>query len=140
MSDVRPLKKSTSGTGLPRQFNSEDRAILKGLVYEGDTNFTSQKVGGFIFNTIPDCSSKPGFFTSGPNDGELEFMEIYEGATQTVGFRRARVDVAYDGSLNPTTETWKIYDPANGTTVVRTITVTHTWSGVDLTKSTEVTT
>ena len=135
MSDVRPLKKS-SGSGLPRQVQANaDRLVAKGLVFEGDTNFTSEKVGGYILDLIPDCSVKPTYKA----DKEINFVEYFEGATQTVPNRRARVDITYTG-IDPTSEVCVIYDPADGTTVIKTFTWTHTWTSGELTKSTLVTT
>jgi hypothetical protein len=82
-----------------------------------------------------DCSSKPTFHTSGANEGELDFIEFYKGLTQTTPNRRKRVDMTYDGNLNPTSEIWKFYSPSDGTTILKTFTITHVWSGVDLTRS-----
>lgn len=79
-------------------------------------------------------SCKATFHTSGPNDGELDYEEFFYGPTQTTPNRRARVDMTYDGSLNPLTEVWKFYD-ANGTTILFTYTITHTWSGFDYVSS-----
>lgn len=135
MSDVKPLKKS-SVTGLPRQVEAAaDRLIAKGIVFEGDTSSVTEKIGGLILDTIPDSSYRPSYLAN----GEIDYIEIFNGPTQITLNRIARVDLAYDASLNPTVETWNIYDTVDGTTVLRTITVTHTWTGVDLTKSAEVT-
>ena len=84
---------------------------------------------------LRDASSKPTFHTTGVNDGELDFQEFYKGLTQTTINRRCRVDMTYDASLNPTSEIWKIYDTADGTTILKTFTITHVWTGVDLTRS-----
>lgn len=140
---VKPLKMESSAGGgtendfIPTALNpSEDYLSTKGLAFEGLDTHLAEKVGGVLKFTTPDCSYKPVFLAN----GELDYLEIFEGSTQTTINRRVRLDMTYDGSLNPTVEAWKVYDPADGTTVLRTITITHTWSGVDLIKSTEVTT
>lgn len=139
---VKPLKMETTGGGsqtdpFPKETNPlEDYLSAKGIAFENLDTFLAEKIGGALKFTVPDCSYKPDFLAN----GEINFVEIYSGATQTTINRRVRVDLTYDGSLNPTVEAWKFYDESDGTTVLRTITITHTWSGVDLTKSTEVTT
>ena len=85
-----------------------------------------------------DTSSKPIFHTTGANDGELDYVEYFKGATQTTINRRGKVTMAYDGSLNPISETWLWYDPSDGTTVLYTYTIIHTWISYDLTKSSGV--
>ena len=135
----KPLKKS-GVSRIPRQFQSDtDLLDAKGLAYEGLAAFTSEKIGHFIFDTIPDRSWSFDYLTTGPNNGELNFAEVFEGATQTTPNRRARVDITYTTG-DPTSEVWEIYDPADGTTVLRTITLTHTWSGGDLVSTVEATT
>lgn len=139
---VKPLKfeNPTDGTEsdvIPTAADpTEDYLACKGVAFENLNTHLAEKVGGLLKFTVPDCSYKPVFL----GNGELDYVEVFEGATQTTAQRRLRIDMTYDGSLNPTVEVRKFYDPSDGTTVLRTITVTHTWSGVDLTKSTEVTT
>ena len=135
---VKPLKiEPLEGDQFPTEADaSEDYLSAKGMAFEGLDIFLAEKVGGVIKFTTPDASLKPVFL----GNGELDYVEVYEGATQVTANRRVRIDMTYDGSLNPTVEAWKFYSPSDGTTVLRTITVTHTWSGFDLTKSTEVTT
>jgi hypothetical protein len=72
-------------------------------------------------------------------NGEVDYVEIFSGPSQITANRVARVDMAYDGSLNPTTETWVHYDPADGSTVLKTHTKTHSWVGADYDKTTSVT-
>lgn len=138
---IKPLGLEEAGSGTdmyptPTELNpNEDYVSAKGVSFENSDNFLAEKIGGVLKYTVPDSSYKPAFL----GNGEIDSVEIYEGATQTTEFRRVKITMAYDGSLNPVTETWDFYDPNDGTTILRTITVTHTWSGVDLTKSTEVT-
>jgi len=143
---VKPLKFETPTDGTELDVTptgadpAEDYLACKGMAFENLDTFLAKKEGGVLRLMIPDASEKPTFHTTGANDGELDYVEYFEGTTQTTINRRGRVDFTYDGSLNPLTEVWKIYDPSDGTTVLETGTITHTWSGVDLTKSVEVTT
>lgn len=114
---------------------TEDYLATKGLAFENSDSFLAEKVGGVLKYTVPDCSYKPDYLAN----GDVNFVEIFDGATQTTINRRVRVDVTYSGD-DPSTEVWKIYDPADGTTVLRTITLTHTFTGDDLTKTVEATT
>lgn len=139
MSRVKTLVVERDGSELEFQEEvnpSSDYIAAKGLAFENLATHLSEKVGGVLKFTVPDCSYKYDYTVA----GEVNFVEVYEGATQTTINRRLRVDMTYDGNLNPTIEAWKFYDPADGTSILRTITITHTWSGVDLIKSTEVTT
>lgn len=70
-------------------------------------------------------------------NGEVDFIEFFSSATQITANRLYRVDIGYDGSLNPITETWKLYDTANGTTILKTVTFTNTFSGFNLTTETK---
>lgn len=144
---VKPLKMEHSSLGgteddaFPTATDpTEDYLAAKGVAFENSDDHLAEKIGEILKFTIPDCSYKPTFHLTGANDGEIDFVEIFKGATQTTINRRLRVDMTYDSSLNPTVEAWKFYDVSDGTTVLRTITVTHTWSGVDLVSSAEVTT
>jgi len=140
---VKPLKlESPTGGGtetdlFPTEADpNEDYIAGKGFSFENLDTHLAEKVGGLLKFTTPDFSFKPTYL----GNGELDYVEYFEGATQTTINRRLRVDMTYDGSLNPTVETWAFYNPSDGTSILRTIAVTHTWTGVDLTKSAEVTT
>jgi len=103
-------------------------------VYLGeDTNHLLERIGGVIKITIPDSSSKP---TYDGNDN-LTVFEVYTTATQTVANRRVRGDYTYTGD-NLTEEEYKIYSESDGTTILRTITVTHTYDGNDFLTNTTV--
>lgn len=82
---------------------------------------------------MPNLSQKPTF-----SGIDLTNVEFFEGATQTEPNRRMRVDITYS-SNNPTSEVWKLYD-TDGTTILKTVTFTNTWSGFDLTSQTMATT
>lgn len=86
---------------------------------------------------------------SGPNfshastylaNGEVDTITIYRTATQIIANRVALVTIGYDGLLNPITETWQYFKPTDGTTIIKTVVLTHTFTGVDLTNTTTVTT
>jgi hypothetical protein len=71
-------------------------------------------------------------------NGEVNFIEYFKSATQTTGNRIAKVTFTYDASLNPTTETLQLFD-TDGTTVLKTVTYTHTFVSSEFTKTTQVT-
>lgn len=100
------------------------------------TSALTESVQDFINEICPaDRSQKPSYLTN----GELEYMEYFNGPTQVIGDRRYRVDITYDAGLNPVQEEWKMYDPLDGTTVLRTVTYTHSFTAADLTKTEMVT-
>jgi hypothetical protein len=70
--------------------------------------------------------------------GDLDFLEFFNSPTQITANRIARVDMTYSGG-NPATEVWKIYD-SDGTTVLRTITLMHTFVTNNWTKTEQATT
>lgn len=81
----------------------------------------------------PTRSVKPSYLAN----NEIDYVEFFVAAVQTTINRRARVDVVYTGN-NPTSEVWKLYD-TDGTTILKTVTLTHTWVANDLTSTTRVT-
>ena len=92
-----------------------------------------QENANYYFGKTNSC--KVGYL----GNGEIDYYEIYSTPGQAAGDRLARVDVTYDGSLNPTAEAWKFYD-SDGSTILKTVTLTHNWTGVDYDKSTTVVT
>jgi len=88
-------------------------------------------------NTIstPDVSTKPTYL---PN-GEIDYIEYFKGPTQTTINRKTKVIIAYDGNLDPLTETWELYDN-DGVTILKTVVITYTFVSSDLTKSERLTT
>jgi hypothetical protein len=70
-----------------------------------------------------------------PNS-DVNYIEFFNSATQVVANRVARVDITYSGD-DPTVETWKFYDQ-DGTSIVRTVVITHTFVANDLTNSVQV--
>jgi hypothetical protein len=100
-----------------------------------DALLVLEKLGRDVTVLVPDRSSAATYL----GNGEVDYIEIFNGATQTTPNRIARVDMTYDGSLNPTAESWKIYD-TDGTTILRTVVLNHTFSGADYQSSGSVTT
>jgi len=133
---VKPLKIESSATGgteddmYPVEVDpAEDYVAAKGLSFENLDDYLIEKIGGLVKIQIPDHSQK--VIYSGDN---VSALEVFNGFTQTTPNRLARVDLTYT-SDKVTSEVWKIYDPADGTTVLRTLTTTYTYSGDDLDKS-----
>ena len=126
---VKPLKLESSATGgteddlFPHEADpSEDYLAAKGISFEGLDTHLAEKIGGVLKFTCPDSSQKANY-----TGDSVSSVEMFQGAVQTTINRRARMDATYTGD-DLTTEAWKIYDPANGTTVLRTITLTHTYA------------
>lgn len=114
--------------------------VAQGLPMDNDPALTTaitENLQDFINSICAPDTSQAIYYLG---NGEVDYVELFKGSTQTVPNRIARVDAVYDGNLNPTSETWLQYDSSDGTTVLRTVVFTHTWTGVDLTKTTMATT
>ena len=67
-------------------------------------------------------------------------VTYYSSSTQTTANRIMKTDLTYNTDLNPTTEVTKIYKTTDGTTILKTVTLTYTWTSGVLTKIETVTT
>lgn len=76
-------------------------------------------------------STKPTYLSN----GEIDTVTFYTSATQVDANRSMKIQMNYDSDLNPTSEVLTIYDLTDGTTVLKTVTRTFTWSDCDLTKA-----
>jgi hypothetical protein len=74
------------------------------------------------------------------SDGTINYVEFFSSSTQTTENRTFRIDMTYNASLEPLTETLKIYSLLDGTTILKTVTTSYTWSSGVLTNKTQVTT
>lgn len=72
-------------------------------------------------------------------NGTINYVEGYSSSTQTTANRIYRTDYTYDASLYPATSSLKHYSTDDGTTIIKTIVVTYTWSSGQLTTTTQVT-
>jgi len=73
-------------------------------------------------------------------DGTMTSVTYYSSSTQTTANRIMKTDLTYNTDLNPTTEVTKIYKTTDGTTILKTVTLTYTWTSGVLTKIETVTT
>lgn len=122
-------------TGLQQEVDpSLDFLAASGIAFEGLNTYLLQKLGRSILFRTPDDSQKITYLPS----GDIDFVEFFSSATQIVANRIAKVTIGYTG-FDPTSETWLIYD-LDGTTILKTILLTHTYSGSDLTQTVQVTT
>ena len=116
--------------------------VADGLPMDNDpgrTTAITENVQDFInMMCAPDTSSTPTYLAN----GEVDFVEFFHGPTQIQSNRFARVDMTYNPALDPTTETWTLYDQdlLDGTTVKRLVVFTHTWVSSEYTKTTMSTT
>lgn len=113
----------------------EDYIASKGIAFENLDTHLIQKLGRNILPLVPDRSSKVVYLSN----GEIDQIEIFNGVNQISANRIFKVVMAYDGNLNPTSETWSLYD-TNGVTVLRTVVLEHDFTGVDYDGSESVTT
>jgi len=139
---VKPLGIESSATGgsedeqIPTEMNPlEDYAVFKGIAFQNSDSFLLENIGRTLIRHYTDETVKPTINGS----GEVTVVAFYNSATQINANRVVQVDISYDSNHYPTSEVWKIYD-TNGTTVLRTITLTPTFTSGDLTNMGEVTT
>lgn len=111
--------------------NSEDIAIV--------TDTTNTMVGSDLQDVLtklnrPSVSQLPTY-----SSGDVTAITFYKNSTQITANRIAAVSITYT-SGEPTSETWTLYSDIDGTTVLKTYTITHTWSSGNLTNTTTATT
>lgn len=94
----------------------------------------TQDILDSIYGPTESCS-----FSYNP-DGTIDYVEYFSNATQVTANRIYRIDLTYNADLEPLTETHKHYSTDDGTTILKTITITYTWSSNVLTSKTQVTT
>lgn len=130
LADGEPMTDLVSTEANP----AADYAALKGIAFENSDNYRVEKIERSILEAYPDASVKVTYTSNNPT-----LIEYFTTSTQITTNRIASVDITYS-SNNPATEVLKVYLASNGTTVVRTITKTYTYSGNNLQSYTEVTT
>jgi hypothetical protein len=132
---VKPLKIEYLETGgdldyLPTETNPiEDYLSAKGLSFEGLDTYLLEKVGGIVKEKVPDYTTKINYAGN-----DITSIEVFQGVTQTTPNRLLRVDMSYVAN-NLVTENWKIYSQADGTTILRTIVVSHAYASNNLINS-----
>lgn len=138
---IKPLKFENPGTGgietdyLPTEADpTEDYAAIKGIAFENSDSYRVEKLERAIIDAYPDASVKVTYTSNDPS-----LIEFFTTASQITANRIASVTITYS-SNNPATEVFRVYSASDGTTVVRTITKTYTYSSNDLQSYTEVTT
>jgi len=127
---VKVLIIERNGTELSYQEEGKptsDYIEAKGISFES-SDYLLEKIGRVLKETYPTHSFKYGY-----SGDDISYEEFYITTTQITTNRAMRGDFTYSGD-NITSEAWKIYD-TDGTTVLRTITLTHTYTGDDVTKT-----
>jgi hypothetical protein len=128
---VAVLQRNDTEIGYQEEANiSSDYIAGKGFSFNGLDSHLIEKTGGVVRSIHPDYSYKPTYSAG----GDITSYETFNGINQTVANRLARNDLTYTGD-KITKEVIKIYDTGDGTTVLRTITIDHTYTDDDLTKS-----
>lgn len=73
-------------------------------------------------------------------NGTVNYVEFFSTSEQVTANRIFRIDMSYDAEQQPTSEVLKIYSKTDGTSILKTVTVTYTWSNNVLTNKTQATT
>lgn len=73
-------------------------------------------------------------------NGTITSVTFFQGSTQNTINRMAQVTLTYDANLDPATETTVLYSLTDGTTVLKTITKTFTFTAGVLANVTQVVT
>lgn len=136
MSVVKPIIIERDGVDLsePNEINpTSDMIQTLGVAFKGLATYSYQLIGGVITEIMPTYTEVVTYLAN----GDVNYIEFFNGTTQTTINRIARVDITYSGN-NPTQENWRIYATSDGTTVLKTFTVTNSFSGNDLTSSQQV--
>lgn len=130
---VKPLGFENSALGgteslpTPTEIDpSEDFLAAKGMAFENSDSFLVQKLGRIITGSFPHVTTKIGYL----GNGDVDYVEFFNSASQVTANRIARVDLTYS-SGDPATEAWKVYD-TNGTTILETTTLTYSYSSGDI--------
>jgi hypothetical protein len=129
---VKPLKIETGSDTdyLPTETDpNEDYLATKGIAFNNLDTYLLERLGKNITIKVPNFSYKPTYL----GNGSVDYVEVFDGFTQTTGNRVAKATIGYNGSGDPITETVLLYD-TNGTTVLRTITNTLTYTSFYVTK------
>lgn len=72
-------------------------------------------------------------------DGTINYIEFFSTSSQVTANRTFKISLTYDANQQPLTETLLIYSKTDGTSVLKTVTKTYTWSGSVFTNKTQVT-
>jgi len=137
---VKPLglEETTDGSQtvpFPTEMNpNQDYAAVKGISFENLDTYRFEKLQGAILEAYPDGSVKVTYTSNNPT-----LIEYFITASQITANRIASNTITYT-SNDPATEILRIYSTTDGTTVVRTITKTYTYTSHNLQSYTEVTT
>lgn len=130
MDRVKPLKIETAADGtqtdpFPVETNpSQDYLSAKGISFENLPDFAIDKLGRALVELFPTLHQKVTYASNLPT-----IVEFFNSNSFITANRVARYDFTYTGDLL-TSEVLKIYDN-DGSTILRTYTWTHSYSGVD---------
>lgn len=135
---IRPLKIENPVSGgtetdfYPTEADpTEDYLAAKGIGFNGDQAFAIDHVGRTLAQKEPFTT----FAITYLANGEVDYIDYFNSNTQITANRVYKTTMAYDGNLNPTSATTVIYN-TNGTTILRTITETYSYSGADISSGT----
>lgn len=105
----------------------------KGISFEASNSFLHHKLGRVILETYPDIYQSINYNAN----KTLNYIEYYNSASFITANRLARTDMTYTAALYPSTEITRIYD-TDGSTILKTHTISYTFSSGDMTQSSEL--
>ena len=154
--DFLPWAVVPSGTSVEVSANremilTEELIILGELIVLGTVTLISQSIDDspslntYIGENIQDILDRlygatESTAVSYNADGTINYVTGYSTANQITANRIYRTDFTYDADLYPATESLKLYSLTDGTTILKTIVVTYTFSSGNLITTTQVTT
>lgn len=128
---VKPLALENTSVGGGDDFPTptemdplEDYVSAKGVAFEGLDTFLTHKVGRTLVEQFPTLYQEVSYTSNVPSS-----VSFYNSSSFITANRIARYDFTFTGVLL-TTEDLKIYD-TDGSTILKTYTWTHAYSGSD---------
>lgn len=132
---IKPLKLEDTTSGSSFNFTptetspSQDYLATKGIAFENSDSFLIDKIGRELSAKVPTRYAVPTYL----GNGEINTISYYNSATFVDANRIAKVTMAYDVNIDPTSEVWVYYD-TDGTTVLRTVTFTFSNTSFEVTQ------
>ena len=129
-SRVSVLEQDSSEFNIGRESGDSDFLVCGGLTFKNSDDFLIERIGDVLKLRYPQYSCKANY-----NGDNIANVEYFSGTNQITANRIAIVLLNYSGDL-VTTETLTIYDTADGTTALRSIVSSFTYSGDNITSVT----
>lgn len=139
---IRPLKIENPAEGgtqtdyLPTETNAQqDYVSALGIAFQELDTFRIEKLGRILTELVPDYTINIHYTAN----HDISYLEYFNSATQITANRILRIDISYDGNFFPLTNVVTMYDN-DGSSILRTITYSFTYTSGDLTGISTLTT